>query len=255
MIELAQKNAKMVLDIDRDKVKREEARTTGAVRDIFELLNIENHNQYRIEAYDISNTAGFQSVGSMIVYENGKPKRNDYRKFKIQTVEGPNDYGSMYEVLTRRFTHGLSEKKQQQDNFSENTKEGKENLTDRFSRFPDLIMMDGGLGQVNIALQVLDELKIHIPVCGMVKDDRHRTRALVYNNEELPIDTHSESFRLITRIQDEAHRFAIEYHKSLRAKTQVHSILDDIERIGPARRKSLMKCFSDIGKIKTCSVA
>ncbi|MCI8825370.1 MAG: excinuclease ABC subunit UvrC [Lachnospiraceae bacterium] len=254
MIELAQKNAKMVLDIDRDKVKREEARTTGAVRDIFELLNIENHNQYRIEAYDISNTAGFQAVGSMIVYENGKPKRNDYRKFKIQTVEGPNDYGSMYEVLTRRFTHGLSEKKQQQDNFSENTKEGKENLTDRFSRFPDLIMMDGGLGQVNIALQVLDELKIHIPVCGMVKDDRHRTRALVYNNEELPIDTHSESFRLITRIQDEAHRFAIEYHKSLRAKTQVHSILDDIESIGPARRKALMKYFSDIGKIKTASV-
>lgn len=254
MIELAQKNAKMVLDIDRDKVKREEARTTGAVRDIFELLNIENHNQYRIEAYDISNTAGFQSVGSMIVYENGKPKRNDYRKFKIQTVEGPNDYGSMYEVLTRRFTHGLSEKKQQQDNFSENTKEGKENLTDRFSRFPDLIMMDGGLGQVNIALQVLDELKIHIPVCGMVKNDRHRTRALVYNNEELPIDTHSESFRLITRIQDEAHRFAIEYHKSLRAKTQVHSILDDIESIGPARRKALMKYFSDIGKIKTASV-
>ena len=254
MIELAQKNAKMVLDIDRDKVKREEARTTGAVRDIFELLNIENHNQYRIEAYDISNTAGFQSVGSMIVYENGKPKRNDYRKFKIQTVEGPNDYGSMYEVLTRRFTHGLSEKKQQQDNFSENTKEGKENLTDRFSRFPDLIMMDGGLGQVNIALQVLDELKIHIPVCGMVKDDRPRTRALVYNNEELPIDTHSESFRLITRIQDEAHRFAIEYHKSLRAKTQVHSILDDIESIGPARRKALMKYFSDIGKIKTASV-
>lgn len=254
MIELAQKNAKMVLDIDRDKVKREEARTTGAVRDIFELLNIENYNQYRIEAYDISNTAGFQSVGSMVVYENGKPKRNDYRKFKIQTVEGPNDYGSMYEVLTRRFTHGLSEKKQQQDNFSENTKEGKENLTDRFSRFPDLIMMDGGLGQVNIALQVLDELKIHIPVCGMVKDDRHRTRALVYNNEELPIDTHSESFRLITRIQDEAHRFAIEYHKSLRAKTQVHSILDDIESIGPARRKALMKYFSDIGKIKTASV-
>ncbi len=254
MIELAQKNAKMVLDIDRDKVKREEARTTGAVRDIFELLNIENHNQYRIEAYDISNTAGFQAVGSMIVYENGKPKRNDYRKFKIQTVEGPNDYGSMYEVLTRRFTHGLSEKKQQQDNFSENTKEGKENLTDRFSRFPDLIMMDGGLGQVNIALQVLDELKIHIPVCGMVKDDRHRTRALVYNNEELPIDTHSESFRLITRIQDEAHRFAIEYHKSLRAKTQVHSILDDIKSIGPARRKALMKYFSDIGKIKTASV-
>ncbi len=253
MIELAQKNAKMVLDIDRDKVKREEARTTGAVRDIFELLGIESHNKYRIEAYDISNTAGFQSVGSMIVYENGKPKKNDYRKFKIQTVERPNDYGSMYEVLTRRFTHGLSEKKQK-DNSSKSTKEREENLTDRFSRFPDLIMMDGGLGQVNIALQVLDELKIHIPVCGMVKDDRHRTRALVYNREELPIDTHSESFRLITRIQDEAHRFAIEYHKSLRGKTQVHSILDDIESIGPARRKALMKYFSDIAKIKEASV-
>lgn len=254
MIELAQKNAKMVLDIDRDKVKREEARTTGAVKDIFELLGIENHNEYRIEAYDISNTAGFQSVGSMIVYENGKPKRNDYRKFKIQTVEGPNDYGSMYEVLTRRFTHGLSEKKQQQDNLSENTNENEENLTDKFSRFPDLIMMDGGLGQVNIALQVLDKLKINIPVCGMVKDDRHRTRALVYNNKKLPIDTHSESFRLITRIQDEAHRFAIEYHKSLRGKTQVRSILDDIENIGPARRKALMKYFSDISKIKAASV-
>ena len=189
----------------------------------------------------------------MIVYENGKPKKNDYRKFKIQTVEGPNDYGSMYEVLTRRFTHGLSEKKQK-DNSSKSTKEREENLTDRFSRFPDLIMMDGGLGQVNIALQVLDELKIHIPVCGMVKDDRHRTRALVYNREELPIDRNSECFRLITRIQDEAHRFAIEYHKSLRGKTQVHSILDDIESIGPARRKALMKYFSDIAKIKEASV-
>jgi len=253
MIELAQKNAKMVLEIDRDKVKREEARTTGAIRDIFELLGIESHNEYRIEAYDISNTAGFQSVGSMIVYENGKPKRNDYRKFKIQTVEGANDYGSMYEVLTRRFAHGLSEKNQHQKK-QDLTENAEENLTGRFSRFPDLIMMDGGLGQVNIALQVLDELKIDIPVCGMVKDDRHRTRALIYNNEELPIDTHSESFRLITRIQDEAHRFAIEYHKSLRGKTQVHSILDDIESIGPARRKALMKYFSDIGKIKAASV-
>jgi excinuclease ABC subunit C len=239
MVELAQKNAQMVLDVDRDKVKREDARTIGAIKDIFTLLGIESRNDYRVEAYDISNTAGFQSVGSMIVYENGKPKRNDYRKFKIKTVEGPNDYGSMYEVLTRRFIHGLEEQEKQ---------------TENFSRFPDLIMMDGGLGQVNIALQVLEELHINIPVCGMVKDDHHRTRALVYNERELPIDTHSESFRLITRIQDEAHRFAIEYHKSLRGKAQIHSVLDDIEGIGPTRRKALMKYFSDIGKIKQASV-
>jgi excinuclease ABC subunit C len=239
MVELAQKNAQMVLDVDRDKVKREDARTIGAIRDIFTLLGIESRNDYRVEAYDISNTAGFQSVGSMIVYENGKPKRNDYRKFKIKTVEGPNDYGSMYEMLTRRFIHGLEEQEKQ---------------TENFSRFPDLIMMDGGLGQVNIALQVLEELHINIPVCGMVKDDHHRTRALVYNERELPIDTHSESFRLITRIQDEAHRFAIEYHKSLRGKAQIHSVLDDIEGIGPTRRKALMKYFSDIGKIKQASV-
>ena len=249
MVELARKNAGMVLEVDRDKVKREEARTVGAMRDIFELLGIESHNDYRIEAYDISNTAGFQSVGSMIVYENGRPKRNDYRKFKIQTVQGPNDYGSMYEVLTRRFRHGLQEKNSRQQ-----TGEETDRLTDKFSRFPDLIMMDGGAGQVNIALEVLDELKINIPVCGMVKDDRHRTRALVYHDEELPIDTHSESFRLITRIQDEAHRFAIEYHKNLRGKAQVHSVLDDIESIGPARRKALMKYFSDISRIREASV-
>lgn len=236
MVELAQKNARMVLDLDRDKVKREEARTIGAMQDIFALLGIESRNDYRIEAYDISNTAGYQSVGSMIVYENGKPKRNDYRKFRIKTIDGPNDYGSMYEVLTRRFTHGLTVE------------------DDKFSRFPDLIMMDGGQGQVNIALQVLEELGVHIPVCGMVKDDRHRTRALLYQETELPIDTHSESFRLITRIQDEAHRFAIEYHKSLRGKAQIHSILDDIDGIGPARRKALMKYFSDIAKIKEASV-
>lgn len=241
MVELAGKNARMVLELDRDKVRREEARTIGAMQDIFTLLGIESHNDYRIEAYDISNTAGYQSVGSMIVYENGKPKRNDYRKFRIKTIEGPNDYGSMYEVLSRRFQHGLAERQEG---------EGME----KFSKFPDLIMMDGGQGQVNIALQVLDELKISIPVCGMVKNDRHRTRALLYQDRELPIDTHSESFRLITRIQDEAHRFAIEYHKSLRGQAQIHSILDEIESIGPTRRKALMKYFADIGKIKEASV-
>lgn len=243
MVELAEKNARMVLDVDRDKVRKEEARTIGAMQDIFELLGIESRNDYRIEAYDISNTAGFQSVGSMIVYENGKPKRNDYRKFKIKTIDGPNDYGSMREVLTRRFSHGLEEQQT-----------GENNGTDKFSRFPDLIMMDGGQGQIHIALEVLEELGIHIPVCGMVKDDHHRTRALIYQDVELPIDTHSESFRLITRIQDEAHRFAIEYHKSLRGKAQVHSILDDIETIGPARRKALMRYFTDIAKIKAASV-
>lgn len=236
MVELAYKNAKMVLELDREKVKKEEERTIGAMRDIFERLGIESKNDYRIEAYDISNTAGFQSVGSMIVYENGKPKRNDYRKFKIKSVEGPNDYASMHEVLTRRFSHGLS------------------GADDKFSRFPDLIMMDGGRGQVHIAQEVLDELQLSIPVCGMVKDDRHRTRALLYKDEELPIDTHSESFRLITRIQDEAHRFAIEYHKSLRGKAQIHSVLDDIPGIGPMRRKALMRYFTDIKKIREASV-
>ena len=235
MVELAQKNAKMVLDLDRDKVKREEARTIGAMQDIFTLLGIESHNDYRIEAYDISNTAGFQSVGSMIVYENGKPKRNDYRKFRIKTIEGPNDYGSMEEVLTRRFTHAMA----QED--------------DKFSRFPDLIMMDGGQGQVNIALQVLDKLQIHIPVCGMVKDDRHRTRGIYFHNIELPIDRDSEGFRLVTRIQDEAHRFAIEYHRSLRSKEQVHSVLDDIPGIGPTRRKALMKSFQTLEDIKSAT--
>ena len=236
MVELAQKNAKMVLDLDRDKVKREEARTIGAMQDIFTLLGIESHNDYRIEAYDISNTAGFQSVGSMIVYENGKPKRNDYRKFRIKTIEGPNDYGSMEEVLTRRFTHAMA----QED--------------DKFSRFPDLIMMDGGQGQVNIALQVLDKLQIHIPVCGMVKDDRHRTRGIYFHGEELPINTGSEGFHLMTRIQDEVHRFAIEYHRSLRSKVQVKSILDDIPGIGEKRRRALMKRFGSIEAVRSADI-
>ena len=194
-----------------------------------------------MEAYDISNTSGFASVGSMVVYEKGKPKRNDYRKFKIKSVSGPDDYASMEEVLTRRFGHGLEE-----------VQEGKD--IGSFNVFPDLILMDGGKGQVNIALSVLETLNLQIPVCGMVKDDNHRTRGLYYNNEELPIDRSSEGFKLITRIQDEAHRFAIEFHRKLRSQGQVHSVLDDIPGVGPARRKVLMKHFMNLDEIKNATV-
>lgn len=239
LVELAQENAKMVLTKDKERLKREEGRTIGAVKEIAALLGLDEI--VRMEAYDISNTNGFESVGSMVVYERGRPKRNDYRKFRIKGIKGADDYGSMREVLTRRFTHGLRERQ-------ENAELGK------FTAFPDLIMMDGGRGQVNVALQVLDELHLEIPVCGMVKDDHHRTRGLYYHNEEIPIDRSSEAFRLITRIQDEAHRFAIEYHRQLRGKGQVHSILDDIEGIGPARRKALMREYLSLDEIKKASV-
>ncbi len=239
LVELAEKNAALVLSKDRERLKREEGRTIGAVKEIARLLGLEHLN--RMEAYDISNISGFASVGSMVVYEKGKPKRNDYRKFRIRSVQGPNDYASMKEVLTRRFRHGLEE-----------WKEGKE--TGSFTAFPDLILMDGGKGQVGIALQVLDELHLNIPVCGMVKDDSHRTRGLYYNNEELPIDRNSEGFKLITRIQDEAHRFAIEFHRKLRGKEQVHSVLDDIPGVGPARRKDLMKRFASLDEIREADV-
>ena len=239
LVELAQENARLVLSKDKERLKREEGRTIGAVKEIAALLSLSEI--VRMEAFDISNTNGFESVGSMVVYERGRPKRNDYRKFKIKGIKGADDYGSMREVLTRRFTHGLKER-------SENTELGK------FTAFPDLIMMDGGKGQVNVALQVLDELHLNIPVCGMVKDDHHRTRGLYYHNEEIPIDRSSEAFRLITRIQDEAHRFAIEYHRQLRGKGQVHSILDDIEGIGPTRRKALMRQYLSLEDIKKASV-
>ena len=245
LVELAEKNATLVLSQDRERIKREEGRTIGAMKEIASWLELPGIA--RIEAFDISNTNGFESVGSMIVYEKGKPKNSDYRKFKIKTVKGPDDYACMEEVLTRRFTHGMNEKVQLQD------KELEERFGS-FTKFPDLIMMDGGRGQVNIALKVLDKLHLNIPVCGMVKDDHHRTRGLYYNNVEIPIDTHSEGFRLITRIQDEAHRFAIEYHRSLRSKEQVHSILDDIPGIGPARRKSLMRTFQSIEAIRDADV-
>lgn len=245
LVELAYQNAQMVLQRDKERIKREEGRTIGAVKEIAALLGLAEIN--RIEAFDISNISGFQSVGSMVVYEKGKPKKSDYRKFRIKWVKGANDYASMEEVLTRRFIHGLDEQEERKA----------ENLEDdygSFTRFPDLLMMDGGKGQVNIALDVLEKLDLHIPVCGMVKDDRHRTRGLYYNNEEIPIDKDSEGFKLITRIQDEAHRFAIEYHRSLRSKGQVHSMLEDIPGIGPARRKALMKHFKGLEGIREATV-
>ena len=247
LVELAAQNAKLVLSQDREKLKREEGRTIGAVKEISDLLQLPLTGTARMEAYDISNISGFESVGSMIVYENGRPKRNDYRKFRIRTVQGPNDYASMREVLLRRFSHGLEETKKLQA-------EGGDLAMGSFTRFPDLLMMDGGRGQVNIALEVLRELQLEIPVCGMVKDDNHRTRGLYYQNVEIPIDRHSEGFQLITRIQDEAHRFAIEYHRSLRGKEQVRSVLDDIKGIGPARRKSLMRTFKTIEAVREASV-
>ena len=240
LVELAEKNARMVLIQDSEKIKREESRTIGALKEIGNWLGLEH--LMRVEAFDISNISGFESVGSMIVYEKGKPKQSDYRKFKIKTVKGPDDYASMDEVLRRRFTHGMAE--QQEGN----------GAYGKFSRFPDLIMMDGGKGQVNVALRVLDDLGLSIPVCGMVKDDHHRTRGLYYQNEEIPIDTRSEGFHLITRIQDEAHRFAIEYHRSLRGKQQVHSVLDDIEGIGETRRKALMRRFKSLEVIRDASL-
>lgn len=239
LVELAKKNAQLVLSTDKERLKREEGRTIGAVKELEKLLGLAGI--VRMEAYDISNTNGFESVGSMVVYEKGRPKRNDYRKFKIKGVQGADDYASMEEVLTRRFEHGLREKE-----------EGKE--MGGFTLFPDLILMDGGKGQVNVALRVLDKLRLNIPVCGMVKDDSHRTRGLYYQNEEISIDKDSESFKLITRIQDEAHRFAITFHRQLRSQGQVHSILDDIPGVGPARRKDLMRNFENIEAIKNATV-
>lgn len=245
LVELAYENASLVLSKDSEKIKREEARTIGAVKSIAQMLGIASI--LRIEAFDISNINGFENVGSMIVYENGKPKRNAYRKFKIKSFSGQDDYRSMREVLTRRFTHGIKEQE-------ELKAKQMDMAMGSFAKLPDLIMMDGGRGQVNIAIEVLHELNLNIPVCGMVKDDNHRTRGLYYNNIELPIDRNSESFKLITRIQDEAHRFAIEYHRSLRSRGQVKSVLDDIEGIGPVRRKALMRHFGEIQKIAAASV-
>lgn len=245
LVELAARNAELVLSQDKERIKKEELRTVGAMNQIGGLIGIGGIR--RMEAFDISNTSGVESVGSMVVFEDGKPKRSDYRKFKIRTVQGPNDYASMEEVLTRRFSHGMQEARELRD-------KGSDLSMGSFTRFPDLIMMDGGRGQVNIALEVLLKLGLSIPVCGMVKDDNHRTRGLYFNNVELPIDKHSEGFKLVTRIQDEAHRFAIEYHRSLRGKGQVKSVLDDISGIGPARRKALMRHFKDIETVREAGV-
>lgn len=260
LVELAERNAEILLRQDEDKLKREIGKTTGALREIAALLHIDGIN--RIEAFDISNISGYEAVGSMIVYEGGKPKRSDYRKFKIKSVEGPDDYASMEEVLGRRFAHGLQELAEIRDNESQESAEQHEldfrveqaAKYGKFTKFPDLIMMDGGKGQVNVAIRVLNELGLHIPVCGMVKDDNHRTRGLYFKDVELPIDRGSEGFKLITRVQDEAHRFAIEYHRSLRSKGQVHSVLDDIPGVGQVRRKALMKHYDSIEDLKSATV-
>jgi excinuclease ABC subunit C len=246
LVDLAARNAQLVLSQDRERIKREEGRTIGAVKEIEEILGIKGLT--RMEAFDISNTSGFANVGSMVVYEKGKPKRSDYRKFKMKTVAGPDDYACMHEVLTRRFKHGLDEKEKLNAT-------GDDERFGSFTKFPDLLLMDGGRGQVNIALRVLDELGINIPVCGMVKDDNHHTRGLYFNNQELPIDKNSEGFKLITRIQDEAHRFAITYHRSLRSKAQVTSVLDEIPGVGPSRRKALMKYFKSIEELRSADTA
>ena len=242
LLELATRNAALVLSQDAEKIKREQARTIGAVREIEELLGIPSIE--RMEAFDISNTSGFANVASMVVFEKGKPKKSDYRKFRMKTVTGPNDYACMKEALTRRFEHGI------RDLGAEDGADGKSG----FVRFPDLLLMDGGKGQVNIAEEVLSSLGISVPVCGMVKDDNHRTRGIYYKNEEMPIDTRSEGFKLITRVQDEAHRFAIEYHRSLRTKAQVHSVLDEIPGIGEKRRRALMREFASIDDLKAADV-
>ena len=228
LLKLARDNAFLVLSQDMEKLKREQARTEGAAKELAALIGVPSAR--RLEAFDISHISGYHSVASMVVFENGKARPNEYRKFKLRTIDGPDDYASMREVLTRRFTD------------------------ERFRVLPDILMMDGGKGQVNIALEVLSELNLHIPVCGMVKDDSHRTRGLYYNNEEVAFPSGTQAFDMITRLQDEAHRFAIEYHRSLRSKSQVHSILDDIPGIGPARRKNLMGTFKDIQKIREASI-
>ncbi|MDO4326716.1 MAG: excinuclease ABC subunit UvrC [bacterium] len=244
LVDLARRNAFLVLSQDKEKIKREEMRTLGAVHELESLLGLTGIS--RMEAFDISNTSGVESVGSMVVYENGKPKKSDYRKFKIKWVKGPNDYASMKEVLSRRFLHGIEEKKMQSEN-------GQAGVEGSFTKFPDLILMDGGKGQVGIALEVLAELGLCIPVCGMVKDDSHRTRGIYFHNQEIAIDRRSEAFKLVTRIQDEAHRFAITYHRSLRGKDQVHSVLDEISGVGDVRRKALMRAFKSIEAIQNAS--
>ena len=251
LVELAEKNASFVLQKDSERIAEQEKKTRGALQEIADWLEMDHLN--RIEAFDISNTSGFENVASMVVFEGGKPKKADYRKFKTRTIAGPDDYASMKEILTRRFEHAKRELEELKGTYAETAGEDLREMGS-FTRLPDLILMDGGRGQVNIALEVLAEQKLSIPVCGMVKDDNHRTRGLYYNNIEIPIDTRSEGFHLITRIQDETHRFAIEYHRSLRGKAQTHSVLDDIPGVGGARRRTLMKYFGSLEALKEASV-
>jgi len=251
LVELAEKNASFVLQKDSERIAQQEKRTRGALQEIADWLELEH--LHRIEAFDISNTSGFENVASMVVFEGGKPKKADYRKFKTKTIAGPDDYASMREVLTRRFEHAKRELAQLEEAYrGEKPEEVKE--MGSFTRLPDLILMDGGRGQVNVALEVLEEQQLPIPVCGMVKDDNHRTRGLYYNNIEIPVDTKSEGFHLITRIQDETHRFAIEYHRALRGKAQTHSVLDDIPGVGAARRRTLMKHYGSLEALKEATV-
>ncbi|MBU3803597.1 MAG: excinuclease ABC subunit UvrC [Candidatus Cellulosilyticum pullistercoris] len=236
LMELASKNAEVTLSQFGDQIKKEQERTKGAIEEIQKAIGLDKV-PYRMEAYDISNTQGIQSVGGMVVFEGGKPKKSDYRKFKIKSIFGPNDYGSLEEVLDRRF------------NRMKNEEEGSS-----FSKMPDLILMDGGKGQVSVAEKVMKKYQLHIPICGMVKDDRHRTRGLLYQGEEILLETRSEGFKLITRIQDEVHRFSIEYHKKLRGKAQIQSILDDIPGIGKERKKILMQHFKSVENLKAASL-
>lgn len=246
ILDLVENNAKLTLQTFKQKILEEKELERIAMEELANMLGLENKVQ-RIEAYDISNLMGMDSVGTMVVFERGKPKNSDYRRFKIKTVEGPNDYDSMKEVLYRRFSHGLDEIRKitkREINFTEG----------KFSVFPDLILMDGGKGQINAALEVLNKLNVSIPVCGMVKDDNHRTRGLIYNNEELLIKKNSQLMHLITRIQDEVHRFAITYHRSLRDKRTLHSILENIPNIGQKRRMELLKKFGSVENIKKASI-
>lgn len=251
LVELAEKNASFVLQKDAERIVQQEKKTKGALQEIADWLGL-GHLR-RVEAFDISNTNGFENVASMVVFEDGRPKKADYRKFRTKTIQGQDDYGSMREVLTRRFEHAKRELEELKKKYGTDNEEEFADMGS-FTRFPDLLLMDGGKGQVNVALQVLSEQGLSIPVCGMVKDDNHRTRGLYYNNIEIPIDTRSEGFHLITRIQDETHRFAIEYHRSLRSKTQTHSILDDIPGIGAARRRALMRQFGSLEALRAASI-
>jgi len=251
LVELAEKNASFVLQKDSERIALQEKRSRGALQEIADLLELDG--LHRLESFDISNTSGFENVASMVVFEGGKPKKADYRKFKTKTVTGPDDYASMEEVLTRRFEHAKKELLELQEKYPDLAEEEVREMGS-FTRLPDLILMDGGKGQVNVALEVLKKQNLFIPVCGMVKDDNHRTRGLYYNNIEIPIDTKSEGFHLITRIQDETHRFAIEYHRSLRGKAQTHSILDDIPGVGESRRRALMKQYASLDELKEATV-